>query len=237
MLGLQAVIGIGSGIAIGYYLANGWRVAGIAMLVAVGVLFPFMMHLADKPIRKWSRERIKHLRGAEGEAFVGWLLQSLENDWHVFYGIQLQDGTDIDQVVVGPSGVYSISTKAWRGLISADEQGLLYNNKRTKVGDHAFMQAIELREKLAAIMGADVPFVNAVLAVPLAFVALRNPHRNVWVLHHDDLVKTIEQGPKRMTKAQISRCVEVLEILQENARRLYKTPVPAGPPSTPFKQH
>ena len=55
-------------------------------------------------------------RGAEGERKVGAILENLSPDWHVLHGVWLGRG-DIDHVLVGPGGVFTVETKSNRGQI------------------------------------------------------------------------------------------------------------------------
>src|ERR1700692_3418587 len=51
-------------------------------------------------------------RGAEGEEEVGWQLRKLGDGWRIIHGVPVGMGdTDIDHVVIGPPGVYTLNTK------------------------------------------------------------------------------------------------------------------------------
>lgn len=51
-------------------------------------------------------------RGAEGEEEVGWQLHKLGDGWRVLHGVPVGTGdTDIDHVVIGPPGVFTVNTK------------------------------------------------------------------------------------------------------------------------------
>ncbi len=137
--------------------------------------------------------------------------------------MQLEESSDIDHIIVGPSGVYCISTKAWRGFFTIAEDGdLLHNGKRTRLLQDTFGQAMRVRDRLNALMGTDVPFVNAVLAVPLGFVDFRGPQRNVWVLHQEDLLDSVERAPKRLSKQTVDRCAKCLAMLKDSAAKVYR---------------
>jgi Nuclease-related domain len=59
-------------------------------------------------------------RGADGEERVGRILDGLrENGWLTLHDVQLGRG-NVDHVVIGPAGIYTIETKAHRGRINAD---------------------------------------------------------------------------------------------------------------------
>jgi len=51
-------------------------------------------------------------RGAEGEEEVGWQLRKLGDGWKVIHGVPVGTGdSDIDHVVIGPPGVFTLNTK------------------------------------------------------------------------------------------------------------------------------
>jgi hypothetical protein len=57
------------------------------------------------PERAWRR-------GADGEAEVGWQLRKLGDGWEVLHSVPVGKGdTDIDHVVIGPPGVFTLNTK------------------------------------------------------------------------------------------------------------------------------
>jgi hypothetical protein len=58
-------------------------------------------------------------RGAEGERKVGAILEGLEPKWHVLHGVYLGSG-DIDHVLVGPGGTFTVETKSHGGAIPVE---------------------------------------------------------------------------------------------------------------------
>lgn len=55
-------------------------------------------------------------RGAQGEIAVGRMLDMLPEEWTVFHALPVgRKEADIDHLVVGPGGVYTINTKHHRG--------------------------------------------------------------------------------------------------------------------------
>ena len=131
--------------------------------------------------------------------------------------------SDIDHIVVGPGGVYCISTKNLRGLFELQSDGrVFYNNGPTRLIGNTMSQAMQVRERMAALVGADVPFVTPILAVQQAFVAFGVPQKGVWLLTQEDLTKVIEGGGKRLTKQMISRCVNAWKMLLNTRPELYR---------------
>jgi hypothetical protein len=55
-------------------------------------------------------------KGGKGERLVGKRLAKLGEEWRVLHSIPIGDkGTDIDHLVIGPGGVYSLNTKNHAG--------------------------------------------------------------------------------------------------------------------------
>ena len=64
-----------------------------------------LMRPLDDYLHRTGRERIRWLRGAQGEALVSWLLGDLGPEWHLFENLPLaDDGEDVDHVLIGPAG-------------------------------------------------------------------------------------------------------------------------------------
>ena len=78
------------------------------------------------------RTRVKaFFKGAAGEEIVARELARLPAGYHVFHsmdaggGVLMRRGGDIDHVVVGPTGVFAIETKNWRGRVTLADGSLL----------------------------------------------------------------------------------------------------------------
>lgn len=71
-------------------------------------------------------------KAAAGEAAVGVILDDLPEEFHVIHDLTTPHG-NLDHVVVGPTGVFIIDTKSWRGVVAADGNGeLLCNGNPTQ---------------------------------------------------------------------------------------------------------
>ena len=58
--------------------------------------------------------RLKALRqGAEGERAVGQFLERLREDGYQVFHDVVGPGFNVDHVLIGPAGVYSVETKTW----------------------------------------------------------------------------------------------------------------------------
>ena len=81
-------------------------------LVALGVMIG--------GTRLYSAQADRWLRGAEGERAVGAVLAQLEDEgWRALHDISLGRG-NVDHVLVGPGGIFTIETKSHPGPIGID---------------------------------------------------------------------------------------------------------------------
>ena len=61
---------------------------------------------------------------AEGRRRTRQVLQSLDREaWQVTQHIRLPGGGHADHLVIGPSGVYVLESRAWQGVVTVDHKG------------------------------------------------------------------------------------------------------------------
>jgi hypothetical protein len=166
--------------------------------------------------------------GALGEVAVGRLLEKLGPQWHVLHAVPVgKDGSDIDHVVIGPGGVFTINTKHHRGqsVWVADRTFLVAGHKQPYVrnAEHEAQRASKLLTR-----GADSPVsVTAVVAVvdPKS-LTVKKP-ADVVVLTANQLVRWLHKRPAVLTAAQVGRFFEVADRPETWQDRLVET-VDAG---------
>ncbi|MGA8745756.1 MAG: nuclease-related domain-containing protein [Solirubrobacterales bacterium] len=89
-----------------------WALAAVA-LVMIGVLV-----IADRSV---GLRFDRWIRGAEGEESVGAVLDGLAGEgWMAIHDVAISGRGNVDHVVVGPGGIFTIETKSHRGRISVD---------------------------------------------------------------------------------------------------------------------
>jgi hypothetical protein len=108
--------------------------------------------------------------GARGEITVGRLLATLPAEWTVFHAVPLgENHTDIDHILVGPGGVFTISTRQHGG------KRIRVGARTITVGGYArsYLPAAEHEaERVTAVLRARMPLVAPVQPV-LALVDAR----------------------------------------------------------------
>lgn len=106
-----------------------------------------------------------HARGTHGErATDGWL-GGLPEEWHVLHDVPVGDaGARIDHLVIGASGVFTVSTKDLTGKVWIGAKSILHNRRRTDFLQEAFAAALRASRLLSGAVGRPVE-VRGVLAI------------------------------------------------------------------------
>lgn len=150
----------------------------VVVTIVASVLFLLLVALIGRIVfRKmntYETERINFLKGATGEQAVARKIDDLPNDFCVIHDLATQFG-NLDHVVVGPTGVFILETKNWKGVIKADGQGGILLNGHS-YGKDAIkpmtLRMMKVRDKINMLCDADgeLPFFNALLVFPSARV-------------------------------------------------------------------
>ena len=92
----------------------------------IGILF-FLVAVVTGILLAWGDRRLGNfLKGAKGEEWVAHELSFLSAEYTVFNGLRLGGGKqNFDHIIVGPSGVYVVETKNWKGSVEFRD-GKLY---------------------------------------------------------------------------------------------------------------
>ncbi len=142
-------------------------------------------------------------QGAEGERKVGEILEGLQPaGWHVIHDVSLGHG-NIDHVLVGPGGAFTVETKSHRGALHPDQ-----------IDRHMLGQAYAEKKLLEKVSGLEV---EALLVFSEAWligssVARR---RGVVVLSVRSLVDWLERRPEAMAPERVAETAETLRIALE----------------------
>src|ERR1700742_1116956 len=112
------------GFAAVYSWAHFGAIIAVGTMIIAAALMTLLVRRVDPYLERMGKERIKYMRGGQGEGLIAWLLEDLYDEWHIFNGVQLYGKGDIDHVIVGPGGVFVIETKSQRGIFSGSWDGL-----------------------------------------------------------------------------------------------------------------
>ena len=102
---------------------------------------------------------------ADGEMVTGVWLGRLPEGWHVFHDVPVGErGANIDHLVIGPGGVFTVNTKNLTGKVWVGPKSVLHNGHRTDFLRKATSEARRTARLLAAVVGRPVE-VRSVLAI------------------------------------------------------------------------
>jgi hypothetical protein len=153
------------------------------------------------------RPRLRALRqGIEGEKAVGQFLDRLrEQGYQVFHDL-IGEGFNVDHVLIGPAGVFTIETKTWSKPLRGDARIGYDGNTLTVAGRvpdrdplvQAKAQANWLRALLTESTGRRIE-VQPVVVFPGWFVeAASGAQRSVWVLEPKGLPAFLDRQARCM---------------------------------------
>ncbi len=171
---IVGVLGVVEGLVLSTFIPVGRFPAetrALVLLVAlVGVLL--VHRLGTRKLDTLEKERVSMQRGAEGESLVGRKLEDFPDDFCVINDLTTPFG-NLDHVVVGPTGVFVLDAKNWRGIVSADGKGeLLLNGKPTdKPQIRQFVgRMLGIRDKIRTLAPGLDPFYQGVFVFTAARV-------------------------------------------------------------------
>ena len=151
-------------------------------------------------------------RGADGERVTGWWLGRLPDGWHVINDVPVGDaGANIDHLVIGPSGVFTINTKNLTGKVWVGHKSVLHNRRRTDFLPKASAEARLASRLLSTAVGRPVE-VRGVLAIVCDDWTVKQRPADVYV----DATRGVKDWMLR--QPAILRPREVIELVAAAAK-------------------
>lgn len=97
-------------------------------------------------------------RGAEGEERVaGILARCLDERWVVVHDLTIGvKGANLDHLLIGPAGVFTLNTKNLTGRLTVYERAILQNGHKTSFVPSALREARKVQDRLSAATGRSV---------------------------------------------------------------------------------
>jgi len=133
--------------------------------------------------------------------------------WHVLHAVPVgKDDSDIDHVVLGPGGVFTINTKHHRGqsVWVAGRTFMVAGQKQPYVRN-AEHEARRASKMLTRAAGTAVPVTAVVAVVAPKSLTVKEKPSDVVVLTATQLVRWLNKRPVAMTSMQTSRLLEVAD--------------------------
>ncbi len=153
--------------------------------------------------------------GAKGEETVGPRLERLtKRGWHVLHAIPVgSKGADIDHLLIGPGGVYTVNTKHHPGgRIWVGEREIRVNGQRTDYLRNSRYEAQRAHAILRRATGIDLPVRPALIFLTgtvIPQVTIKQMPPDVLVLDRTDIPRVFQRAPRRIDAATIERAFAV----------------------------
>lgn len=191
-------VAVGSlGVTAVAFLALGGHGVLLIEIEIVALLVMVVASAATRPsAERWAR-------GAAGERKVGATLEGLGPDWHVLHDIYLGRG-NIDHIVIGRGGTFTVETKSHRGRIPVD-----------RIDEKMLKQAYAERKLLEEISGLKV---EALLVFSDAYLIGSVPahRRGVTVIPERMLAGYFERRRPKLTSAEAADIAARLRLALED---------------------
>jgi len=167
--------------------------------------------------------------GRDGERAVGQLLDTLRADgYQVFHDVLGKD-FNLDHVLIGPGGVFTVETKTWSKPAKGSPE-VLFDGEAIRVGGlepdrnpviQARAQAGWLRSVLAESTGRDFAVLPVVVFPGWFIKTTTRPRQPLWVLEPKALVKYVKNREPQLTAEEIAQAGFHLSrfVRTEEARR------------------
>ena len=185
--------------------------------------------------RMWTllTQRRNLVVGMQGEQFVGEELGLLMREGcHVFHDVEMPDGSNIDHVVVNPSGVYSVNTKTYgriadrfteaRVTIDYEQEKMLFPDRAIPIPmGRLKKEASWLSRELSEAAGFAVN-VEPMLALPGWFIERKGTSKGVYVFNPKSPSKLFINSRTTLDAERMERLAYQLDRMTRDVPRSYQ---------------
>ncbi len=142
--------------------------------------------------------------GADGEEMVGQQLAQLDDRWRVLHSVPVGDGDiDIDHVVIGPGGVFTLNTKHHaRSKVWVADRAILVGGQKTHYLRNSRHEASRATDLLTSACGFDV-HVEPIIVVIAKELTVRSQPVGVHVVPRHRIASWLERRPATLACATV----------------------------------
>ena len=148
--------------------------------------------------------------GALGELEVARRLEALGPDWRVFHAVPVGSGTsDIDHVVIGPPGVFTINTKHHEGKdVWVGGKRIMVSGQRTDYLRNSQHEAKRASQRLSVAVKGLVDVAPVIVIVGARRFTVRERPANVFVLREHQLTRWLTGLPAVVPPSYVERLAD-----------------------------
>jgi hypothetical protein len=158
----------------------------------------------DSEIRSWAD-------GLVGERVTGRNLARLKHHgWFTLHAVQWASGADIDHLVIGPAGVFTVNSKRHKGkVVWYGDYAITVNGASTRHIAVSQAEARRVSQTLSRRCGFTVPVRPVISVVHAAKVIVKSAAPPVLVLPARDLGRILSGLTPTLPLDQVARVYEV----------------------------
>ena len=148
--------------------------------------------------------------GADGEEEVAWRMRKLGDGWHVLHSVPVgEKDSDIDHVVIGPPGVFTLNTKNHsRKKVWVAEKAFMVSGQKTNYLRNSRHEAARTSKLLTTACGFDVQ-VEPIIVVIAAELTIKAQPADVHVVARKLIGKWLERRPATLSPVAVAAIYEM----------------------------
>ena len=152
--------------------------------------------------------------GAKGEVKVAKELERLGTHWRVLHAVEVGDrGSDIDHIVIGPAGFFTLNTKRHPGSkVWVAERAVQVNRQRTDYLRNSRHEGARASRLLTAAHGSPIEAQPVIVFVDLNEFEVKQQPPDVYVTTRKRLIKWLEELPIVWDSATIEAVFETARL-------------------------
>jgi hypothetical protein len=192
----------------------------VGATIVMGLVY-IIFFILKKPTEEKLRLARSYRKGLIGEENVRKILQTLPDLYTVFENVVIPPlKSNIDFVIIGPTGIFSVEVKSHKGHITNDGQQLLLNGAPFKEGDilhQSWGESVRLSDYLLS-KNISTPEIQPLLVFSNKYATMRfgkKPVLSVLVIGASWLSDTIQNitSKAKLTSDQINDIYNCLNVL------------------------
>ncbi|WP_258802305.1 nuclease-related domain-containing protein [Pseudarthrobacter sp. NS4] len=177
-----------------------------------------------------SSESLSWYKGALGEMAVGGILERLGPEWLVLHAVPVGAGSaDIDHVLIGPPGVFTLNTKNHSGQsVWVAGRTLMVAGRKTRhlYNYNAAHEAARAAKLLSVAVGAAVEVTGVVVVVEPKSLTIKARPENAAVVSDTQLLRWLSRCPRELGPREVAQ----IAAAAVHPGTWHRRPVPLGDP-------
>ncbi|WP_245413276.1 nuclease-related domain-containing protein [Arthrobacter celericrescens] len=150
-------------------------------------------------------------QGATAEIAVGKILSGLGPEWTVLHAVPVGSGSsDIDHVVIGPGGIFTLNTKNHSGQsVWVAGRTLMVSGSKTRHIPNSAYEAQRASKLLGSANGTPVSATGVVVICGAKTLTIKEWPADVVVLSSQRLANWLRRQPQRLTVSESEQIAAV----------------------------